>query len=42
MLLVSSGATEIGRIDYAKRNGSGLSGDEEDMKTDYAAQGRPS
>ena len=40
MLLVSSGATEIGRIDYAKRNGTGLSGDEEDMKTDYAAQGQ--
>ncbi len=40
MLLVSSGATEIGRIDYAKRNGDELSGDEEDMKTDYAAQGQ--
>jgi glutamate 5-kinase len=32
MLLVSSGATEIGRIDYAKRSGCELSGDEEDMK----------
>jgi glutamate 5-kinase len=40
MLLVSSGATEIGRIDYSKRNGSELTGDEEDMKTDYAAQGQ--
>ncbi len=40
MLLVSSGATEIGRIDYAKRNGNELSGDEEDVKTDYAAQGQ--
>jgi glutamate 5-kinase len=40
MLLVSSGATEIGRIDYAKRMGAELSGDEEDMKTDYAAQGQ--
>lgn len=40
MLLVSSGATEIGRIDYMKRSGCELSGDEEDMKTDYAAQGQ--
>lgn len=40
MLLVSSGATEIGRIDYAKRMGGELSGDEEDVKTDYAAQGQ--
>jgi len=40
MLLVSSGATEIGRIDYFKRHGKELSGDEEDVKTDYAAQGQ--
>lgn len=40
MLLVSSGATEIGRIDYIKRHGRELSGDEEDIKTDYAAQGQ--
>jgi len=40
MLLVSSGATEIGRIDYIKRNGRELSGDEEDIKTDYSAQGQ--
>jgi len=40
MLLVSSGATEIGRIDYIKRNGHELSGDVEDIKTDYAAQGQ--
>ncbi len=40
MLLVSSGATEIGRIDYIKRNGHELDGDEEDIKTDYAAQGQ--
>ncbi len=40
MLLVSSGATEIGRIDYIKRNGAELSGDVEDSKTDYAAQGQ--
>lgn len=40
MLLVSSGATEIGRIDYAKRSGAELAGDVEDIKTDYAAQGQ--
>jgi glutamate 5-kinase len=40
MLLVSSGATEIGRIDYIKRNGSELAGDVEDVKTDYSAQGQ--
>ena len=40
MLLVSSGATEIGRIDYIKRNGRELGGDMEDIKTDYSAQGQ--
>lgn len=40
MLLVSSGATEIGRIDYMKRSGEELSGDVEDVKTDYSAQGQ--
>lgn len=40
MLLVSSGATEIGRIDYMKRNSKELAGDEEDVKTDYSAQGQ--
>lgn len=35
---VSSGATEIGRLDYISRNGSELSG--EHAKTDYAAQGQ--
>ena len=40
MLLVSSGATEIGRIDYIKRNGVELTGDVEDVKTDYSAQGQ--
>jgi len=40
MLLVSSGATEIGRIDYIKRNGRELNGDLEDVKTDYSAQGQ--
>ena len=39
--LVSSGATEIGRLDYIKRNGEELRGDrEEEIKTDYAAQGQ--
>ncbi len=40
MLLVSSGATEIGRIDYIKRQGCELTGDVEDVKTDYSAQGQ--
>lgn len=35
---VSSGATEIGRLDYVARNGRELSG--EHAKTDYAAQGQ--
>ncbi len=38
---VSSGATEIGRIDYMKRNnGKELEGDIDEVKTDYAAQGQ--
>ena len=41
-ILVSSGAAEIGRIDYMKRNGTELKGDMEEIKIDYAAQGRPS
>ncbi len=40
MILVSSGATEIGRVDYIKRTGRALSGDAEHNKTDYAAQGQ--
>ncbi|MBQ4074492.1 MAG: uridylate kinase [Clostridia bacterium] len=40
MLLVSSGATEIGRVDYMKRRGHALSGDPEQNKTDYSAQGQ--
>lgn len=40
MLLISSGATEIGRIDYIKRCGHEIDGDVEDVKTDYAAQGQ--
>ncbi len=40
-ILVSSGATEIGRIDYMKRNGElELKGDMDEIKTDYAAQGQ--
>ena len=40
MLLVSSGATEIGRLDYLKRTGKQLEGDPEQNKTDYSAQGQ--
>ncbi len=40
MLLVSSGATEIGRLDYLKRAGRLLTGDIEQNKTDYSAQGQ--
>ncbi len=40
MLLVSSGATEIGRLDYLKRAGHALTGDSEQNKTDYSAQGQ--
>ncbi|MBQ8081058.1 MAG: uridylate kinase [Clostridia bacterium] len=40
MLLVSSGATEIGRLDYWKRTGTFLTGDPEENKTDYSAQGQ--
>lgn len=35
---ISSGATEIGRLDYLARNGKELTG--ENAKTDYAAQGQ--
>jgi len=37
---VSSGAAEIGRLDYMKRNNTELTGDNEENKTDYAAQGQ--
>jgi len=37
---VTSGATEAGRLDYIKRNGVELSGDSEEVKTDYSAQGQ--
>ena len=37
---VTSGAVEIGRLDYIHRNGKELEGNGEDIKTDYAAQGQ--
>lgn len=37
---VSSGATEIGRLDYMKRSGRELSGTDDENKTDYASQGQ--
>ena len=40
MIWVTSGATEIGRLDYIKRTGCELCGDDSDIKTDYAAQGQ--
>jgi glutamate 5-kinase len=41
-ILVSSGATEIGRIDYMKRNGGReLKGNLAAIKTAYSAQGQP-
>ncbi len=41
-ILVSSGATEIGRIDYMQRNGGReLKGDLDKIKASYAAQGQP-
>ncbi|MEG0766137.1 MAG: uridylate kinase [Clostridia bacterium] len=40
MVWVSSGATEIGRLDYLRRSGHVLPLDDADAKTDYAAQGQ--
>ncbi|MBQ9624685.1 MAG: uridylate kinase, partial [Clostridia bacterium] len=42
MIWVSSGAVEIGRLDYLMRNGGNPIGDDasEDSKVDYAAQGQ--
>lgn len=40
MIWVTSGATEIGRLDYLKRTGCELCGDPEQDKTDYSAQGQ--
>ena len=37
---VTSGATEIGRLDYIKREGKELEGNEEEVKADYSAQGQ--
>lgn len=37
---ITSGAAETGRLDYIKRNGFEIDGSEEDLKTDYAAQGQ--
>lgn len=42
MILVSSGATEIGRIDYMQRNGGReLKGDKDSIMASYASQGQP-
>lgn len=40
MVWVSSGATEIGRLDYIRRMGKEPIGDVEEIKSDYAAQGQ--
>ena len=40
MIWVTSGATEIGRIDFIKRNGYELEGNTSEVKTDYSAQGQ--
>lgn len=40
MLLVTSGAAEIGRLDYIQRTGHELSGEPEQDKVDYCAQGQ--
>lgn len=41
MIWISSGATEIGRLDYIKRNdGRELTGDPEEIKADYSSQGQ--
>ena len=37
---VTSGAVEIGRLDYIHRRGKELQGESEEIKTDYAAQGQ--
>ena len=37
---VTSGAVEIGRLDYIKRNGKELVGDKNENKADYSAQGQ--
>lgn len=40
MIWVTSGAAEIGRLDYIRRTGRELTCDSVDAKTDYAAQGQ--
>jgi len=40
MIWVTSGAAEIGRIDYIRRTGHELRGNKVEDKTDYAAQGQ--
>ncbi|MGI6175422.1 MAG: uridylate kinase [Christensenellales bacterium] len=40
MIWVTSGATEIGRLDYLRRSGRELIGDMDDVKADYASQGQ--
>lgn len=37
---VTSGAVEIGRLDYMRRSGVQLTGSDEDVKADYSAQGQ--
>jgi len=40
MIWVTSGAAEIGRLDYIKRTGHELTGTPNEVKADYAAQGQ--
>ncbi|MEG1606087.1 MAG: uridylate kinase [Clostridia bacterium] len=40
MVWVTSGATEIGRLDYMNRTGRELDGDKNENKADYSAQGQ--
>ena len=40
MIWVTSGAAEIGRLDYIKRAGHELTGAADEIKADYAAQGQ--
>lgn len=40
VIWVTSGAAEIGRLDYIKRTGRELEGEENEVKADYAAEGQ--
>ena len=40
IIWVSSGAVEIGRLDYIKRTGRELTGPKSNIMTDYSAQGQ--